>query len=557
MARSPSSNLGWAALFLLLGLICSWSAHTDATETNSAPPQTSKPTFPQGYLASRAPSSFSVIVPAHNTAPYITETLESIDASINEFQNLTASARKIKAEVVIVDDASTDNTAARVMSFIRKKGAQRVTNPKWKLIGVRDQLLAGAARNLGVLHSTGDVLFFLDSDDLFHPQHISQCFVTLLRRWQTIAMVQTQAHIELPGLHPEWKPRIESTLPHNRCILRKLHEFVEGFPEQGVFNRHNDVGYIVGLQMLQIPLAKVDQETITYKIYPGNSLDKQRNVFLKHPSEAPISEEEKTPEFAVRVSNLWNHVHHLQRKLEALVEGRELKEDPFWAIYSYTARALNIKDWSFLNTKLIRYQRLVQFAEHQMNAGKTNDAKRAFGVAPKFLFNHTEPVDNWGKKENKTTRQRHLLSMAFMDEEVVRRVFEEVDTNGDGLISLSEFATAAIQLNMSEQEANFTFKVVDLNKDGVIDLSEFKRFLGMAVEEEAPPLHEDGLQALFNAFDTDGNGFLDKEEIKQAFQVWGEQVSDEQLDQEWPTIDLDGDGVINFEEFKLMILNKK
>ncbi len=50
-------------------------------------------------------------------------------------------------------------------------------------------------------------------------------------------------------------------------------------------------------------------------------------------------------------------------------------------------------------------------------------------------------------------------------------------------------------------------------------VQEFLSFFG---EEEHPhTFNEDALKALFQAFDTDGNGKLSKEEISNAFRAWG------------------------------------
>lgn len=152
---------------------------------------------------------------------------------------------------------------------------------RWKLVSMQQNVLGGSARNFGVRESSGDVLFFCDSDDLYLERHIAVAFSSLIRK-PTVAMVrlsfpavlsqilarsfllvilflhlqiQTHAKIELENIHPKWKEKVEGTIPLTRCLWRKVHEFMEGYPEQGVFTRHQDVGYLLAFAATGAPMA--------------------------------------------------------------------------------------------------------------------------------------------------------------------------------------------------------------------------------------------------------------------------------------------------------------
>jgi glycosyltransferase involved in cell wall biosynthesis len=92
----------------------------------------------------------SVIVPAYNRGKLIRPTLDSI------LQQSYA-----PAEVVVVDDGSTDDTAAVVAEYGRGV----------KYVGIENSG-PPRARNMGVAASTAPWLAFCDSDDLWHPEKL-------------------------------------------------------------------------------------------------------------------------------------------------------------------------------------------------------------------------------------------------------------------------------------------------------------------------------------------------------------------------------------------------
>lgn len=93
----------------------------------------------------------SVIVPAFNVEDYLAESVDSI---------LAQSYRDL--EIVVVDDGSTDGTAAVARDYAdRLSNVRVVTTPNRGL---------GAARNLGIRHARGELIAFVDSDDTVLPE---------------------------------------------------------------------------------------------------------------------------------------------------------------------------------------------------------------------------------------------------------------------------------------------------------------------------------------------------------------------------------------------------
>ena len=117
----------------------------------------------------------SCIVPVFNDEAYIEEALQSI-------LHQTYS----RLEIIVVDDGSTDKTPDKVNAM-----GGRITYLR------QDHAGPSAARNRGILASSGEFIAFLDSDDLWHPEKIQKqvdymnanpdmdvCFTQLHNFWE-------------------------------------------------------------------------------------------------------------------------------------------------------------------------------------------------------------------------------------------------------------------------------------------------------------------------------------------------------------------------------------
>ncbi len=226
-------------------------------------------------------ASLSVIIPAFNAQSTIGQAIESIRESVS----VAARIRPIAAEIIVVDDASEDGTA---------EAAARTRPAEADLIvkRCRENRGPGSARNAGVRLSRAEFLFFLDADDMFLPNHILVCLNALLpdrkRGW-------AQTRMQLPSFaHPTWQENIMGSSTINRCVRRRAHELVGGFPEQDVFRRASeDLFYSILLKRF-LPGLKVQDETVVYNVRPGNFLDRRRDVLSRpqHPKDTGMSDED-------------------------------------------------------------------------------------------------------------------------------------------------------------------------------------------------------------------------------------------------------------------------
>ncbi|NLC55313.1 MAG: glycosyltransferase family 2 protein [Armatimonadetes bacterium] len=94
----------------------------------------------------------SVVIPTHNRAPILAQTLESVQT-----QSLSS------WECIVVDDHSEDGAPAIAARFAEQDG-------RFRLLALPEgKRYANAARNLGSAAARADHIVFLDSDDLLTP----------------------------------------------------------------------------------------------------------------------------------------------------------------------------------------------------------------------------------------------------------------------------------------------------------------------------------------------------------------------------------------------------
>jgi glycosyltransferase involved in cell wall biosynthesis len=117
----------------------------------------------------------SVIVPVYNREQFLRETLDSVFAL--EYEPF---------EVIVVDDGSTDGSAAIAESY-----------PGVRCIR-RENRGPGAARNAGIEVSQGEFVAFVDSDDVVLPNKLSAQVGYLLEHPDVTATLGRQEWITPP-----------------------------------------------------------------------------------------------------------------------------------------------------------------------------------------------------------------------------------------------------------------------------------------------------------------------------------------------------------------------
>jgi len=101
---------------------------------------------------------FSIIIPTYNRSGFIVKAIESV-----------LSQKFSLYEIIIVDDGSTDNTEEVVRPFLKE------TIRYFKIVNSE----RAAARNKGMNEAKGTYITFLDSDDIYYPDYLSNAYESI------------------------------------------------------------------------------------------------------------------------------------------------------------------------------------------------------------------------------------------------------------------------------------------------------------------------------------------------------------------------------------------
>jgi len=189
----------------------------------------------------------TIVIPTYNYARFVEDAVRS--AAYQTYLN---------TEIILVDDGSTDGTAAKL-------GLLQAEIPHLRVITTKHHGVS-CARNRGTLAGRGQFVAYLDADDLWHPTKIEKQVHAMLQNWDD----------------PEWAAVY--------CLFRPIDADARvvanapAFEARGYFfARHlamNPIGTVSGLMVRRDVMLEIGgfDQTLSY----CEDLDAQLRVSKRH-----------------------------------------------------------------------------------------------------------------------------------------------------------------------------------------------------------------------------------------------------------------------------------
>lgn len=220
----------------------------------------------------------SIIVPTYNRASLLRQCHASVVAQTHR-----------PLELIIVDDASTDDTETVVANL-----------PEFAGVFVRYLKLpqnggVSKARNFGIREAKGEIIAFLDSDDVWFPQHLSTLIHSLVNQDADLAFSQAEIRTapdapssgRIHGPNDHEKRHFEAclyfynpVLPTATVARRAFFDKAGLFDETAEIQHAEDWDLMLRATGLGLKIHHVEQPTVVYTV-PGKLVGKKYRMMMR------------------------------------------------------------------------------------------------------------------------------------------------------------------------------------------------------------------------------------------------------------------------------------
>ena len=193
----------------------------------------------------------SVIIPVYNGSQYLATALESVLAQTYPLH-----------EIIVIDDGSTDSSPDILRSYGERL---RVTR--------QDNRGVAAARNAGLLQVTGDVINFIDQDDLW-PAGRTAALVSALLSDSAALVAAGQVEILYERSQPRnpldnFDTAVREFYLGSLCIRKEVFERLGPF-HTGI-GYADDTDFLMRRREANIKTTYVDGVTLQYRLHETNT----------------------------------------------------------------------------------------------------------------------------------------------------------------------------------------------------------------------------------------------------------------------------------------------
>jgi glycosyltransferase involved in cell wall biosynthesis len=164
-------------------------------------------------------------------------------------------------EIIVVDDGSTDDTAAVVASLGVHYLRQANRGPS-------------AARNAGIQAARGQVLAFLDADDVWLPNLVAELLAPLVADPQLRYCWGHTRWVRYAEEDGAFREQHVEHADYPLCLIPAALFRREAFDEAGFFNERllmaEDTDWLAAARFKQLPQRQVPVEVLVYRRHAGS-----------------------------------------------------------------------------------------------------------------------------------------------------------------------------------------------------------------------------------------------------------------------------------------------
>lgn len=132
----------------------------------------------------------------------------------------------------------------------------------------------------------------------------------------------------------------------------------------------------------------------------------------------------------------------------------------------------------------------------------------------------------------------------------IQRAFDVLDRDHDGKINKQDLYYGYHKMYGSNtHQIDEIYNRIDVDNSGQIDYTEWV----IATIDKESLLTEDKLRTAFNMIDDDGSGTITSHEIRDVICAGNQNIDPELWDKMIMEVDLDGNGEIDYDEFKVVM----
>lgn len=190
--------------------------------------------------------SAAIIITSYNYGDYLAKAIDS------------ALAQTIPAEIIVVDDGSTDNTREVALSYL-DKGVIYLWMPHQGKYGV--------ARNFGIRHTSAKYIVPLDADDELYPEFIETCLPGISEWGDDIVTVNSE---------DEKSEALDDSIYSGNKLLycsmftKEMWEMVEGYDEDIPISSIEDWCFWIKAYRLGFTSFNVNKTLFKRNLHPGS-----------------------------------------------------------------------------------------------------------------------------------------------------------------------------------------------------------------------------------------------------------------------------------------------